>query len=194
MALEEGRWGEGGSDGGVCLFSSNNSRKKSLRISASCVFYLSGQVVILPLPTDGLRKVLYLHRQWRLLHQTGSVVRVSTQRCHTLCYFFGFQLLTLGLSEVCQTLVKFALATEIGKCSKLETGLLCQDLVSSISTGKRLLTVWSRVVTSSAGSSCPFLDCLTLQMKILWSFERREKLNQWHRLTSQNTQHFALLL
>jgi hypothetical protein len=54
-------------------------------------------------------------------------------------------------------------------------------------TGKQLLSFRNRVMASSTGSSCPFLDCLTLNMKILWPFETPGNAEPMHSLTSQNT-------
>jgi hypothetical protein len=65
LAMEEGTRGRG-----VCFHSTITEKMYciSIRISCSCVFHLPGKVVAISLPTGGIRKVLYLHIQLRLLH------------------------------------------------------------------------------------------------------------------------------
>jgi len=109
---------------------------------------------------------LYLHRQLRLMHQTASVVRVSMQSCHTPRYFSWFQLLTFGLSAVRQTLVQCG-----GHLKRVFFWRSVSSSLSVMSTGKQILPFRNRVIPSSTGSDSPFLDCLTLNMKILWPFE-----------------------
>ena len=96
---------------------------------------------------------------------------------------------SLGFSSwhpVCQQSVKHSYNVQDTSNESSSWRLVSTNL-NVMSTVKHLLPFRNKVMPSSTGSSCPFLDCLTLNMKILWPFETLGNAEPMHSPTSKNT-------
>jgi hypothetical protein len=80
---------------------------------------------------------------------------------------------SLGFSSwhpVCQQAIKHSCNVQDTSNESSSWRLVSTNL-NVLSTVKHFLPFRNKVMPSSTGSSCPFLDCLTLNVKILWPFE-----------------------